>query len=157
MAFSKRDQKLFSRGELSLLAKSQSAALKPMTAAQLQRLLARLRTFADKYRDVERTQARTAKRRMAAVPPQDAAHARAARKADLFGEALARVMKRQDQLARAEAREKKVSVPRGRSGAQGAKTRQVTARRAGQRPGAARQSTRSTRKAQKPKTSRKTR
>lgn len=147
MAFSKRDQALFSRGELSLLAKSQSAALKPMTAAQLQRLLARLRTFADKYRDVERTQARAAKRRMAAVPPQDAAHARAARKADLFGEALARVMKRQDQLARAEAREKKVSTPR-------TKTRQVTARPAGQRRGAARQSTRSTRKAQK---SRKTR
>lgn len=150
MAFSKRDQALFSRGELSLLAKSQSAALKPMTAAQLQRLLARLRTFADKYRDVERTQARTAKRRMAAGSPQKEAHARAARKADLFGEALARVMKRQDQLARAEAREKRVSTPR-------TKTRQVTARRAGQRRGGARQSTRSARKAQKPKTSRKTR
>lgn len=154
MAFSKRDQKLFSRGELSLLAKSQSAALKPMTAAQLQRLLARLRTFADKYRDVERTQARTAKRRMAAVPPQETAHARAARKADLFGEALARVMKRQDQLARAEAREKKAAAPRSRSSARGTRTRQAAARPAGQRRGAARQSTRSTRKAQK---SRKTR
>lgn len=154
MALSKRDQKLFSRGELSLLAKSQSAALKPVTAAQLLRLLVRLRTFADKYRDLGRTKARTAKRRMAAVPPQEAAHVRAARKADLFGEALARVMKRQDQLARAEARKSAAVAPRITSRAQGATTRQAAARAAGRRRGAARQTTGSTRKAKK---SRKTR
>lgn len=138
-----------SRGELSLLAKSQSAALKPLTAAQLQRLLARLRTFADKYRDIGRAQARTAKRRMAAVPPQDAAPARAARKADLFGEALARVMKRQDQLARAEARETAAAASGTTSRAPGAKSRPAAARAAGRPRGAARQTTRSTRKAQK--------
>lgn len=93
-------RELFTSAERAVLESTAGKALVEASRKQLDKTLAQVRTFRDKWRDLHATQARSSKRKSGAAP---GANARSREKTDMFAAAAERIQARLAELGLAPA------------------------------------------------------
>jgi hypothetical protein len=121
-------RKLCTHAEFALYQTSLPTHINRLAPARLERNVERVRGLRDKFRDLAKSQSRRVQKTGRARGAADDANARTARKAELFGEVLDRLVARREEL---EARARKQA-------AAAAKAAEAKAKKAASKAGAAR-------------------